>query len=82
MNNTIAFPQPDSSVCPSEGLTDRDIADRINHAVMEAQEAMDAALLAGLLVEPSFTLIDNRLTKTGVRIDSHVCKVNVFRKLA
>ena len=80
--NTIAFPQPEPSACPSEIPTDRDIADRINHAVMEAQEAMDSALLAGLLVEPSFTLIDNRLTKTGVRIDSHVCKVQVFRKLA
>ncbi len=80
--NMVAFPQPDSAPCPSEGITDRDIADRINHAVMEAQEAMDAALLAGLIVEPSFTLLDNRLTKTGVRIDSHVCKMQVFRKLA
>ncbi len=81
MNNTIACPQPDPPACPVEGITDRDIAERISHAVMEAQEAMDAALLAGLIVEPSFTLIDNRLTKTGVRIDSHVCKVHVFRKL-
>ncbi len=80
--NMIAFPQPDSFESPSEGITDRDIADRINHAVMDVQEAMDAALLAGLLVEPSFTVIDNRLTKTGVRIDSNVCKVQVFRKLA
>ena len=80
--NMIAFTQPDSFEAPIEGITDRDIADRINHAVMEVQEAMDAALLAGLLVEPSFTVIDNRLTKTGVRIDSNVCKVQVFRKLA
>ena len=80
--NMIAFPQPDSFEAPIEGITDRDIADRINHAVMDVQEAMDAALLAGLLVEPSFTVIDNRLTKTGVRIDSNVCKVQVFRKLA
>ena len=81
MNNTIAFPQPDSSEFPGEGITDRDIADKISHAVTEAQEAMDGALLAGLIVEPSFTLIDNRLTKCGVRIDSHVCKVQVFRRL-
>ncbi len=63
-------------------MADSEIAERINHAILEVQEAMDAAMLAGLIIDPSFTRIENRLTKCGVRIDSQVCKVHVFRKLA
>ena len=63
-------------------MTDSEIAERINNAIVEVQESMDAAMLAGLIVDPSFTRIENRLTKCGVRIDSDVCKVQVFRKLA
>lgn len=61
---------------------DRSLADRIMRASIELQEAMDAAILAGLIVEPGFTQIDGRVTKTGVKVDSYVCKVKVFRKLA
>ncbi len=61
---------------------DRDIADRINAAMAEVQEAMDRAVLAGLIVEPNFARIENRLTQCGARIDSFVCKIGVYRKLA
>ena len=64
------------------GIADSEIAEKINNVIVEVQEAMDAAMLAGLIVDPSFTRIENRLTKCGVRIDSYVCKVHVFRKLA
>ncbi len=64
------------------GMADSEIAERINNAIVEVQEAMDSAMLAGLIVDPNFTRIENRLTKCGVRIDSYVCKVNIFRKLA
>ncbi len=47
----------------------------------ELQDAMDEAYVAGLSVEPSFTHIEHRIAKCGVRVDSHVCNVNVFRKL-
>ncbi len=43
---------------------------------------MDQAALAGLVVEPNFARIKNRMTQCGVRIDSFVCKVGVYRKLA
>ena len=67
---------------PSEMTpTDMDIAARSVQAVGELQEAMDAALLAGLIVEPSFTQVDNRLTRYGTRISSFVCSVRVYRKL-
>ena len=61
---------------------DRNIANRIVAAITEVQESMDKAVLAGLIVEPNFARIENRLTQCGARIDSFVCKVGVYRKLA
>ncbi len=61
---------------------DREIAERTNRAINELQDALDAAILAGLNVEPSFTLIENRLAQFALRIDSYVCKVNLYRQLA
>jgi len=61
---------------------DRDLADRILRACNELQEAMDTAVLAGLIVEPNFSRIEGRLTRAGVKVDSFACSVKVFRKLA
>ena len=61
---------------------DHEIADRTSHAFNELQDALDAAVLAGLNVEPSFVLIENRLTRFASRIDAYVCKVNLYRRLA
>ena len=61
--------------------SDLDLAERVSRAVVELQEAMDSCLLAGLIVEPNFVDVDNRLTRFGTRIDSSVCNVRVFRKL-
>ncbi len=61
---------------------DRDIAYRIVTAMTEIQEAMDRAVLAGLIVEPNFARIENRLTQCGARIDSFICKIGLYRKLA
>ena len=60
---------------------DHELGDRISQAVAKLQDAMDAALLAGLIVEPNFKLVENRLTRFGTRIDSPVCSVRVYRKL-
>jgi len=70
---------PERKVGPK---TDREIADRIKRAIGELQDAMDAALLAGLLVEPEIIPIENRLAQCGARIDSFVCRVGVYRRLA
>ncbi len=61
---------------------DREIADRTTRTINKLQDALDAAILAGLNVEPSFTLIENRLTRFASRIDTYVCKVNLYRQLA
>ena len=60
---------------------DRAIADRTLRALAELQDALDAAVLAGLIVEPSFTCIENRLTQCGARVDSFVGRVHVLRRL-
>ncbi|MCZ6593182.1 MAG: hypothetical protein O7G13_05165 [Alphaproteobacteria bacterium] len=62
--------------------SDREIADRTMRAINELHDALDAAILAGLNVEPSFVLIENRLSQFASRIDSYVCKVNLYRQLA
>ena len=67
---------------PSEMTpTDMEIAEKTVQAVSGLQDAMDAALLAGLIVEPNFTQVENRLTRYGTRISSFVCSVRVYRKL-
>ncbi len=58
----------------------REIADRTQRAVAELQDAIDAARLAGLIVEPSFTRIENRLTQCGARVDSFVGRVHILRR--
>ena len=61
---------------------DREIVDRTTRAINELQDALDAAILAGLNVDPSFALIENRLSQFASRIDSYVCKINIYRRLA
>ncbi len=61
--------------------SDSEIAEQIVDTVNKVQEAMDRAILAGLVVEPDFKRIENRLTQSGMRFDSFVCAIRVFRKL-
>ena len=79
---TPALDDQDRTAEASGHPGDREIADRTMRAISEFQDALDAAILARLNVEPSFTLIEGRLTKFASRIDSYVCKVNLYRQLA
>ncbi len=79
---TLAVDGQDWTAGASGHPGDREIADRTTRAISEFQDALDAAILAGLNVEPSFTLIEGRLAKFASRIDSYVCKVNLYRWLA
>ena len=63
------------------GPTDKALADDISRAIASLQSAMDAAVMAGLVVEPGFMLVENRLNSSGVRADSFVRRVRVFRRL-
>ena len=79
---TLALDDQDRTAEASGHPGDREIADRTMRAISEFQDALDAAILAGLNVESSFTLIEGRLAKFASHIDSYVCKVNLYRQLA
>ncbi len=61
---------------------DRDHASRVLKALHALQTAIDAAAVAGLIVEPSFKCYPNRFQELGCDADSFVAKVEIFRKLA
>ncbi len=60
---------------------DRELAADLVSAINELQEAMDAAALAGLVVEPSFGRFANRFNEVGSDVDSFVARVQIYRKL-
>ncbi len=64
------------------GPSDSKLSAMIVKARAELQESMDAAILAGLLVEPSFQKLGTRLANYGVTSDSHVCSVHTYRQLS
>ncbi len=66
----------------TEAPTDRELAQRVTRAIGELQGVLDAAILAGLMVEPSFKRVDGRFNEFGVSVESHVCHVQIYRKLA
>lgn len=80
-SDTIPFPKEIKPTTRDIGLSDAQIAEKIQLAVAQIQGTMDAALMAGLIVEPSFSLIENRQTHWGVRLDSFVCNVRAYRRL-
>ena len=42
---------------------------------------MDAAVRAGLMIEPSFKEVSGRFKEFGVSVNSYICAVQIFRKL-
>lgn len=61
---------------------DRELATRVLKSLNNLQEAMDAAALAGLIVEPSFKKFGSRFRELGSDADSWVALVEIYRKLA
>ncbi len=61
---------------------DREIALRVARAIGDIQDAIDSAILAGLMVEPCFKPISGRFNEFGVSMDSYVCSVQIYRKLS
>ncbi len=61
---------------------DRDMASRVVNALNKLQDAMDAAALAGLIIEPAFKQFSNRFKELGTDMESYVGQVEIYRKLA
>ena len=78
----LALDNQDKSADAAGSQGDREIADRTTRAINELQDVLDTAILAGLNVEPSFAFVENRLTRFASRIDTYVCKINLYRQLA
>ncbi|MSP82404.1 MAG: hypothetical protein EXQ94_05605 [Alphaproteobacteria bacterium] len=64
------------------GQSDKELADSIIAAMRALQDAMDNAVLAGLLVEPTITLVPNRFNEMGVSTESFILNVRIYRKLS
>ena len=62
--------------------SDRGLATAVTRAIAQLQDAMDAAIRGGLIVEPSFKTVSGRFNEFGVSVDSHICNVQIYRKLA
>ena len=80
-SNPIPFPHDNPSAQRDASLTDHEISELLNRATATIQDAMDTAQMAGVVIEPSFALIENRLAPCGMRLDSFVCMVRSFRRL-
>ena len=76
----LTRPEPVSEtyVAPS----DRNLATQTTAAIAELQDAMEAATKAGLIVEPEFKSVSGRFNEFGVSVDSHMCSVQIYRKLS
>lgn len=62
--------------------SDRDLAGDVTSAMLVLQEAIDRAILAGLVVEPSFQAVGNRFSTVGVSAESYLVKVKIMRRLS
>ena len=62
--------------------TDRDLANDVTEAAHRLQEALDKAVLAGLIVEPSFMSVGNRFSNVGVSAESFLVKIRIMRRLS
>ena len=62
--------------------SDRELADVAVAAVKQLQDAMDDLLKAGLTVEPTIKVVENRFSNLGISVDSYLMNINVWRKLS
>ena len=65
-----------------ERPSDRTLSNRVTGAISQLQEAMDAAVRAGLMIEPSFKSVSGRFNEFGVSVESYICTVQILRKLS
>ncbi len=74
-------PAPLAAVADGAQGRDAEIAAAIVGAVRTLNEAMDDAVKAGLIVEPTFSVAQGRFEDFGISADSFIANVKVFRKL-
>jgi hypothetical protein len=77
------YTNADAETAPIGGdPKDREMSSRVLGALHALQDAMDAAALAGLIIEPAFKQYANRFKELGSDMESYVAQVEIYRKLA
>lgn len=74
--NVVAF-----DAAGARRRSDRELADAALMAAKKLQDAMDDAIKAGLIVEPTVKKVENRFVSVGVSSDSYLVNLSVWRKL-
>ncbi len=64
-----------------ETPSDSELGKRLKRALRELQDTMDAAIRAGLIVEPTFKKSCKRFSESGGQADAFVCSVKMYRKI-
>jgi hypothetical protein len=80
--SSIDVPADIAPMRKSQELCDRDLAQAVTSAMHAIQDAMDKAILGGLIVEPSFQAVENRFSNVGVSAESYLAKCNIYRRLS
>ena len=70
-----------SAIALQAAERDREIAAVMLAAVRALNAAMDEAVRAGLIIEPSLTAVSGRADDVGSQGIPHICSVRVYRKL-
>ena len=82
-DQAVSEPAPaEPSLEPVGDPKDREIAAAVLRSLRALQDTLDAAAVAGLIVEPSFKKYPGRFKDRGSDAESYVAKVDVYRKLA
>lgn len=68
-------------VRPAISASDRQLAEAVTRAAADLQHAMDAAIQAGLLVEPVFQTAEFRSTCVETATASYRINLQILRKL-
>jgi hypothetical protein len=80
--SSIDVPLEAAPARKSQEVCDRDLAQAVTAAMHAMQDAMDKAILGGLIVEPSFQAVENWFSNVGVSAESYHAKCNIYRRLS
>jgi hypothetical protein len=80
--SSIDIPAGPAPTRKTQEFCDLDLAHAVTAAMHAMQGAMDKAFLGGLIIEPSFQVVENRFANVGVSARSYLAKCNIYRRLS
>lgn len=73
---------PTASLRKPQEVQDRELALAVITSMHAFQDAIDKAIMSGLIVEPSFQSVGNRFSNAGVSSESYLAKCKIYRQLS